>query len=111
MPTPVVVPVTSITRAGVAPATPTAGDATNGHTVANDGNVFILAKNTNGASTARTITFAFSKHVDGQTVSPVTHSLAAGASLYLGPFSTPDYGADLAITVSHAELVLSAYHL
>lgn len=111
MPTPVAVPVSSITRAGVAPASPTAGDATNGHTVSNDGNVFILAKNTNGASTARTITFAFAHKVDGQTISPVTHSLAAGASQYMGPYPESEYGDEIAITVSHAEMVISAYHL
>lgn len=107
----VAVPLTSIARAGVAPATPTTGDATNNHTIPNDGAVFLLAKNTNGASTARTLTVHIAKTVDGQAATSRTYSLAAGASLYLGRWPASEYGSDLLVDVSHAELVLSAYHL
>lgn len=107
----VVVPLTSISRAGVAPATPTTGDATNNHTVSNDGDMFLLVKNTNGASTAHILTIHLSEQVDGQATTPRTYSLAAGASLYLGSFDESEYGTQLLVDVAHAELVISAYHL
>lgn len=103
------VPVTTITRTGVAPATPVTGDATNNHTVNNNGRVVLLAKNTNAVSTARVVTIHVEEEVDGQAVSSRTYSLAAGASEYIGPFPVNEYGHDLLVDVAHAELVLSAY--
>lgn len=103
------VPVTSITRAGVAPTTPTPGDATNGHTMSNDGKSFLLVDNSGVAS--RTLTVAFSRTVDGQAVASRVYTLASGVDRYIGPFPQSDYGTTLSFTVSHAELLLSAYRL
>ncbi len=105
------VPLTEISRVGVAPATETAGDATNNHTVSNDGRVMLLARNSNAASTARTLTVRVAATVDGQAVTSRTYPIAAAASLYLGPWPVAQYGADLLVDVDHAELKLSAYHL
>lgn len=105
----VAVPVTQITRAGVAPAAETDGDPVNHHVVNNDGQVLLLVRNA-GAS-ARDITFRFASAVDGQAVTPRVVSVPASASRYFGPFPTSDYGEDLQVDVAHADLKLSAYHL
>lgn len=105
----VAVPVTQITRGGVAPAAETDGDPVNHHMVNNDGRVFLLVRNA-GAS-PRDITFRFASAVDGQAVTPRVVAVAAGASRYFGPFPTADYGEDLQVDVAHADLKLSAYHL
>lgn len=104
-------PHTQITRAGVAPGAEVAGDASNNHTVVNDGKVFVLARNSNGGSTARTVTTRVPTVVDGQTVASKTKSLAAGASAYLGPWPKSVYGNAVLIDVEHADLKLTAYHL
>ena len=105
------VPVTEITRAGVAPAAETNGDAVNNHSVSNDGRVVLLIRNSNGSATARTLTVNFAKDVDGQTITPRTDSIATGASRYIGPFDVATYGRTMSIDVDHAELKLSAYRM
>lgn len=103
------IPVNAFVRAGTALTTPTTGDATNNHYMTNDGRTVILVKNTNAGSTARVVTINISQTVDGQAVAAVTHSLAAGASAFYGPFDHAIYGNPVNIDVAHAELVLSAY--
>jgi hypothetical protein len=103
------VPLTQITRAGIAPAAEVTGDAVNNHTVNNDGAVFLLAHNT--GATTRVLTIHLPQTVDGQAVASRTVSLAAGVSRYVGPFPVSEYGEDVLVDVAHAELVLSAYHL
>lgn len=94
-------------REGVA-VTVTTGDASNGHYVENDGMTAILAKNTNGSATARTITFLTPGTVDGQAVGDRTESIPAGETQFFGPFPTASYGRTLNIDVSHAEVTLEA---
>lgn len=101
------VPVTTITRSGVAKATPTTGDATNNHSLANDGHTVIEVENTGASS--RVLTVHVDKTIDGQTVASRTYSISAGAVRQIGPFDIPTYGSTLLIDVAHAELVLSAY--
>lgn len=105
------VPVTEITRAGVANATEVDGDATNNHQVVNDGRVFVEARNSNATSTARTVTVHVERTVDGQAVASRTNSIAAGATERMGPWPVADYGNLLLVDVDHAELKLSAYRL
>lgn len=105
----VAVPVTSITRAGIAPAAETSGDATNNHSVQNNGKMFLLVRNSNGASTSRTVTLRLNGSIDGQSVTPRTVTIAAAASRYIGPFPTSTYGTSLLVDVDNAELKLSAY--
>lgn len=106
------IPVTSIVRAGVAAASETTGDPTNNHQLANNGSTtFLVARNTNGASTARTLTVRLPGLRDGQTISPRTYSIAAGATRYIGPFPTKDYGGTLQVDVDNAELMLRAFQI
>lgn len=104
------VPVTEITRAGVAPANPITGDPTNNHAVANDGHVVLLIANT-GATVARTATVRVTRTVDGQTPASRTYSIAQSTSRYIGPWPTGDYGTTLQVDVDNAELKLSAYRI
>ncbi len=105
----VTVPVTTITRAGVAPASEVNGDATNNHQIANDGRTVLLVRNANGSSTARTLTVVIQGAIDGFAPTPRTYSIAAGASRYIGPFDTVAYGTLMQVNVDNAELKLSAY--
>lgn len=99
------VPVLVSDRAGVA-VTQTTGDATNNHVVNNNGRVVILVENS--GATARVVTFNLTRKVDGQTVTPRTKSLAAGAKEAFGPFDPQEYGGKLLVDVAHADLKLTA---
>ncbi|MFF1709303.1 hypothetical protein [Streptomyces sp. NPDC058268] len=101
------VPVTPITRAGVAPPTEVNGDATNQHVVQNNGRMILLVRNS-GVTVARTVTLRIPSVVDGQTVTPRTVSIAQSASRYIGPFPTDSYGSSLQVDVDNAELKLLA---
>lgn len=101
-----------ISRTGVALVSETTGDPTNNHQVVNNGtSTFVLVHNTNGGSTARTLTVHISKTVDGAAVASKTYSIAAAATKLIGPFPTAVYGATLLLDVDNAELHLAAYHL
>lgn len=104
-------PLTEITRAGVAAGAEVTGDATNHHSFSNDGRVFLLVRNSNGASTARTVTITVPGTVDGQSVTARTVTIAAAASRYIGPFPKAVYGGTVLVNVDHAELKLTAYHI
>lgn len=98
----------ALSRAGVA-LTETTGDATNGHSIAaNDGRVFILARNSNGSATARTVSVLVEQQVDGQTVAAKSMSVAAGATKAFGPFPKAVYGETLLVDVDNAEMFLRA---
>lgn len=108
----VAVPITALSRlAAVTPAAETNGDATNNHTVPNDGQTFLLVRNANASSTARVLTVRLSGARDGQSITPRTYSIPAGASRYIGPFPVSDYGTSMQVDVDNAELKLSAYRL
>ncbi|MGW7105107.1 hypothetical protein ACWGHU_02930 [Streptomyces xanthophaeus] len=98
-------PVLTADRTGVA-VTQTTGDATNNHSVNNNGRVIVIVENA-GAS-ARVVTFNLTRKVDGQTATPRTKSLAAGAKEAFGPFDPQDYGGKLLVDVAHADLKLTA---
>ncbi|WP_338683921.1 hypothetical protein QD712_25775 [Streptomyces acidiscabies] len=102
---------TQATRAGTVLPAATAGDVVNGNQIANDGRIALIAKNTNGASTARTITFAFTKTVDGQTVTARAETIPAGETQVFGPFPPTDYGVTLAFNVDNAEITLQAVRI
>lgn len=104
-------PLSQLTRAGIAPAAEVAGDASNGHSVQNDGDVFVLVRNSNGSSTAHAVTIHVPELVDGQAVASRTVSVPATVSRYLGRFPASTYGSLVLIDVDNAELKLSAYHL
>jgi hypothetical protein len=104
--------VNAITKAGLVVPAETNGDPTNGHLLPNNGvTTFLLVRNANGASTARTLTVRLQGSVDGQAITPRTYSIPAAASRYIGPFDTTRYGSSVAIDVDNAELKLSAFVL
>jgi hypothetical protein len=105
-----VLTLTEVNRNGVDVPTLIAGDAVNGHTVNNDGYVMIWAKNTNAAATTRSITFRQRRGVDAQAAGTRVEVLNAQQQQLFGPFSLTDYGEDLQIDVSNAELTLGAIH-
>ncbi len=105
----VIVPLTEITRAGVAPAVDSDGDPVNGHSVANDGRAIVLVRNSGAVS--RNLTVQVPLPVDGQSVTPKTFVIPAGASRYIGPFPEAVYTNLLRLDVDNAEIKLSAYRL
>jgi hypothetical protein len=94
------------TGTGVALPSETTGDPVNNHFVNNDGNVIIVVRNSNGTATARTLTVHLSGAVDGQSITPRTYSIAAGATRVIGPFPTGSYGTTMQVDVDNAELLL-----
>lgn len=101
------VPVTQITRAGVAAPTEVTGDPVNNHTVPNNGKMLLLVRNS-GSTVARTVTLRLPGLTDGQAVTPRTVSVPLSTSRYIGPFPTGDYGSALQVDVDNAELKLIA---
>lgn len=101
------VPLTQITRAGIAPPAETNGDAANGHVISNNGRVVLLVRNA-GTTVARTLTLRVRGVIDGQAVTPRTVSIPTEASRYIGPFPTDAYGGALEVDVDNAELKLTA---
>lgn len=102
-----------VTRDGLddSTVTPTTGDPTNGHYVANTGLTTVVVTNTNGASTSHTVTWNLVGSKDGQGIKPRTKVIPAGKTYRFGPFPTDAYGGQLNIDVDHAELTLKAYTL
>lgn len=101
-----------INKTGLAVPAETNGDVANGHTLPNNGiDTFLLVRNSNGSSTAHTLTVRLSGTVDGQAISPRTYSIAASASRYIGPFDINRYGSSLLVDVDNAELKLTAFRL
>lgn len=105
----VAVPVTTFVRAGVVLPAATTGDATNNHSVANDGRVGIIVDNTGASS--RNVTFHTAKSVDGLTPATRVESIPAGEEQGFGPFDPATYGTTLNIDVAHAELTLRAIRI
>ena len=107
----VAVPVTQSSRAGTVLPAATTGDATNNHSVANDGRVILMVKNTNATSTARSVTSRTVRSVDGLTAPTRVESIPAGETQLFGPFDPNDYGTTLQVDVDHAELVINAIRI
>jgi len=103
------VPVTQFSRAGTVLPAATVGDATNNHSVLNDGRVGLIIKNTGAVS--RNATFNTVRSIDGLTAPTRIESLAAGDEQGFGPFDPNDYGTTLNVDVAHAELTLRAIRL
>jgi hypothetical protein len=91
-------------RAGTVLPAGTAADVANGNVITNTGNILILAKNTNAASTTRNVTIAVTGRIDGLPVTARTIPIAPGVTQVLGPYDTTNYGSALAINGDHAEV-------
>lgn len=84
--------------------TETTGDATNNHYFHNTGKTRLLIRNS--GATGRLVTVHVARTVAGQGVTPVTKTIAAGATEYFGPYSVNDFGSVVNVDVAHAELML-----
>lgn len=86
--------------------TPIACDTT-GNTAPNGGNLF-LELNNSGAS-AYTVTVGFSNTVDGQAITPLTYTLAAGETRLVGGWPPSYYGSTLTFTANNVAVTYIAY--
>ncbi len=87
-----------------------AANVADGNVVANKGLMWLEVHN-DGAS-ARILTVNIKAGaVDGQAVTPKSHSIAAAAKVKIGPFPVDTYSGDLEINGAHAELKILAYAL
>ncbi len=105
----VAIPVDVASKSGTIATAETSGDATNHHSVANNGRVMVMARN-NGA-TPRNLTVYVTKQVDGQTPAAVVTAVAAGETRWFGPYSTANYSRSLSIDVAHSDLKLRAVRI
>ena len=104
--------VSQIARAGVQkPSTGTAADTANGNSFVNDGRTILFAKNTNGASTSRTVTVTPTATVDGLSATGRTKTMAAGEEWIFGPFPLGIYSGVVAVDGSHAEVTFQVFRL
>lgn len=102
------VPVTALSRDGVAPASDVNGDATNGHRVSNTGKTVIFVRNSS-TDTPYDVTFVTPGTVDGQAVGDRIVEIAANTTRYFSRFSPGVYGSTLQVNVENAALKLTAY--
>lgn len=105
------IPVNITDRAGLDPSgLEVTADATNDHSMANDGNTLLLIRNSN-AGAPSTATFVIPGTVDGQTVANKTLTVSAGVtqSRIVGPFPTNTYGGTLNIDVADTNLRFVAF--
>jgi hypothetical protein len=99
-----------ITRTGLTPLTPTAGDVANGNSLLNDGETIFRLANS-GSTASRTLTITVPGSVDGQAVTAKTETLAQSAAKWFGPYPTGVYGGLLKLNVDNAELTFECYRL
>jgi hypothetical protein len=85
-----VIPVTTISRAGVAPPSQTASDHSNGMYVAqNNGHVIFEIISTDAGT--QTVGFALPGTPDGQAIADRTITLSAGGTAICGPYPPTYY--------------------
>jgi hypothetical protein len=85
-----VIPVTTLSRSGVAPPAQTSSDQSNGMYVANNnGRIIFEIISTDGSS--RTVGFAVSTTADGQAIADRTITLSAGGTAICGPYPPTYY--------------------
>lgn len=104
------VTVVNITRAGVADGTEANGDATNNHSISNDGRVWFEVRNADPTN-PHNATVHITDTVDGQAVTSRVYPIAATAKRRIGPWPPGDYGDVLQVDVDSSQLKLTAYHL
>lgn len=108
MPTPTPVTSTNIDHhVSLLKPTPLACDATNGNSVASGGNL-ILELNNSGAS-PYTVIISANPTGDGQAVTPITYTLAAGETRLVGGWPPNFYGNPLIFTAQNIAVKYIAY--
>lgn len=89
------IPVTEITRAGVAPPAQTDADATNDHYIAeNDGRVLIEIVSSDAGEQTVEVVPNPSLTADGLTIDNLVITIPAGATRVCGPFRTTTFKQD-----------------
>lgn len=84
------VPVTTISRSGVAPPAQTNADSVNGHFISqNDGTIWIEIVSSDAGS--QTVAFKLPGTIDGQAIADKVVTVAAGATAIVGPFPVSSY--------------------
>lgn len=91
-------------QAGVTRQAEQNSDAVNGNYVPNTGQVIILARNSNGAATARYVRVQPSRTVAGQSAEPIQVNIAAGATALLGRYDRADFGPRIELIPEHADV-------
>jgi hypothetical protein len=87
--------------------TPSAGDVT-GNVIPNGGSTFLYIAN---GSTERTLTISFERTVDGQSVTSRVLTVAASFTGFYRIGSIADYGANVTVTPSNADLTLKVFQI
>lgn len=89
---------------------PQAADSVNGDSISNNGDTVVLIENTN-TTTQQTVTVDLAQQVDGQAVTPLTWTIAAGATVVakLGPPSY--YGSVVTLTASAAAVQFTCFRV
>lgn len=99
-------------KAGTTYPAESTADVANGNSVlGNDGRIIVFCRNSNGASTARTVTITPTATVDGLAVAARTISVPAGTSMLIGPYDVATYGSTLQISGDNAELKFIPIHV
>lgn len=102
-----------IALTGVSEPSPTAGDASNDHYIANnDGRIVLRARNTGGG--AQTITFKTKYNIQGMTLGDNPVSVINGGVKWVGPFSPGIFdstGGSLHIDVAESTWEFLAFHV
>lgn len=108
-----VAPITplSITEAGIAsPTGATTGNTSGGHSFQNAPGAFVVAHNTNGSSTAHSLTFVTPGVIGGNAVADRVVSIAAGATLAIKVGPVEVYGSTVTVIPDNAEIHLSVVY-
>jgi hypothetical protein len=104
--TPIVIP-----EAGIAAVTgATTGNTSGGHSFQNAPGAFVVVTNTNGSSTAHSLTFVTPGVVGGNPIDDRVVSVAAGATMFIKVGPVEVYGSTVTVIPAHAELHLSVVY-
>lgn len=103
------IPVTTITRDGVAGAETTAGDPANGHAVANTSGRTVIVVSNSSVDTAQDVTLVTQTVVDGQDVADRTVTVPFGETRYIGGLPESVYGRAIHIDVTSSDLNFQAF--
>jgi hypothetical protein len=98
---------TKVTRSGVTAVTPTALDAVNGNTLANDGATYFDITNTDTAS--HTVTINIVGQLDGIAPTSPPKTIAAGATKRYANFPVSIYGSAMQINTDSALVKIASY--
>lgn len=101
--------VQNATQAGTTQAAEQPSDVANGNYVPNTGSIVIVARNSNGAATARYVDIRPTRTVAGQSATAIRRTIAAGASAILGSYTRADFGSQIQLDPEHADIKFQVY--